>query len=105
MAVAPPPPQHDPRGDDDPRDSGRGHVTRRDGNDDSGGSSGAVAFAWLSSTALFVAATFQAASQRPSVLVSGYEPSPHLPPSLPYVSSASPFPPPHARHLRRNENK
>lgn len=30
---------------------------------------GAVAFAFLSSTALFVAATFQAAAQRPSVLV------------------------------------
>ena len=49
----PPPPPISPRHDD----GGTHHHL------------GAVALAFLSSTALFVAATFQAASQRPSLLV------------------------------------
>ena len=62
---------------------------------------GAVALRTLSSLALFVAATFQAASQRPSVVVRFFPPSTPSPRAPRSLRAAVPNPPPRSECPRR----
>jgi hypothetical protein len=85
-SVGPPPPPLPPR-------YGRSTTSTGTSNGGNSGTSnnhlGIMAFAFLSSAALFVAATFQAAAQRPSVLVR-YDRTRHddpLPPAAVYTGT------------------